>query len=296
MTRRVLRAELRHGPFWGFVATMLPVAVTVFPLVVVMVSTHEAMTWHAMARGVLSGQVPITVVLTLSVAAWQGDRERRRRMGELLGTMPRPRLHRTLAGWLPSLIWPLLAYTLGVLAAGTLIASALGAGRPQMVGLFVVAGVELAAAAALGFLIGRYVPGRFVAPVAGIVAYTSLYGMLNWVGYVPLMLLAPSRLPSWEDPVWWFAPAAAVWFAGLAAAALTGTAARRRWLALLPLAVAILAAVPITQTSVWRIDTTRLVQACGLQTAQRIATLPPDERRSWQATAGCYNTSGADSN
>lgn len=292
MTGRVLRTELRRGPFWGFLATMLPVAATAFPLIAAG-PARDSVTWHAMAAAVLSSQVPLTAALTLAVAAWQGGRERRRGTGELLASTPRPRLQRVLAGWLPTLAWPLVAYTLGVLVIGAVLSLALHAGPPRMVALFAVAGVQLAAAAACGFVAGWYVPGRFVAPVAGVVAYIGLYATLNSDGYLALVLLAPTRLPSWEHPVWWLAPAAAVWFGGLAAASLAGAAARRRWLALVPLAVALLAAVPLTRTPVWRIDTPSLVRGCGPEAAQRITALPADERRDWQATADCA-TSGAD--
>lgn len=296
MNGRVLGIEMRRGPFWGFLATILLIAALMMPLAAVVgLEEPGPRWWTGMARGVLTS-APTIASFVLAVAAWQGGRERRRRTEDLLSSTSRPPLHRALAAWLPTLGWPLLAYAVGVLGVGTLVGLTMGR-TPSiaLAALFAVVGVELAAAAAFGFMVGWYVPGRFVAPFAGVAALAGLTVLLDREPYTGLVVLAPFQLEPWDYPVWWFPLAAAVWFGGLAAAFLGWTATKhRRWFALVPLAAALIAAAPIARLPEWRIDTDNLVQACGPETARRIEALPVEEPISWRITDDCNRDAAGD--
>jgi hypothetical protein len=268
VTTRVLSAELRRGPLWALGITVTPVLLIVVPLIV-----NGPFGWAGLSQGTLGSEVQVTGVLTLAVAAWQGGRERRRGTRELLASTPRPAGHRALAAWLPTFAWPAAAYTLVTVIATALAAVAFGPARPAMVGLFAAAELEIAACAAVGFGLGRLMPGRFVAPLAGIAAFAGLLPLGNTadVHAARLVVLTPFDVWFWMQPVWWFAPAAAVWFGGLAIAALTVAGTRRRWYALFPLVVSLLAAVLIAGNPTWRVNTTALVRGCGPHAARHIA-------------------------
>lgn len=79
-----------------------------------------------------------------------------------------------------------------------------------------------------------------------------LYVVLGVPGYLdsPVRYLDPAEQYSLDTslPVWWFAPAMVAWTCGLGLAALVAHAARRRFLALVPLAVAAAIAPLIVHT------------------------------------------------
>ncbi|MEV0035672.1 hypothetical protein [Streptomyces sp. NPDC050804] len=193
--------------------------------------------------------------VAVAVGCWQGGRERRRGTGDLWTSFPRSRLRQTLPALAPAALWPLIGYLIG--ASGCLLATwPYASGPAPFVSLIAADAVAIAALGVLGFVAGRLVPWRLAAPALAVVTYAGL-GM-------PMYTDADARWLNpgidhfflWDRPVWWFGPASAVWTGGLAVAALLAYAARRRAVALVPLVLAVAAAVPIARTgdAVWRPD------------------------------------------
>ncbi|QXE34752.1 hypothetical protein KQY30_11135 [Streptomyces sp. GMY02] len=211
--------------------------------------------------------------LAVAVGCWQGGRERRRGTEELWGSVPRTRLRRVLMAVAPTAFWPVAGYL--VAAAGCLLVAwpHTSGGRP-FVSLIGADAVALGALGVLGFVAGRLVPWRLAAPMLAAVTYVGLA--------IPLYSNAPARWLNpavqhsytWDQPVWWFGPASAVWTGGIALAALLAYAARRRALALLPLALAVAAAVPIARTgdAVWYPDPEAARLVCDDGTPQVCVT------------------------
>ncbi|WP_430783266.1 hypothetical protein [Actinoplanes sp. G11-F43] len=223
MTGRILWTELRRGtPPLAFLLTM------------------AAMTWMLLVHqdgwvGQWTGlatylRVSLLILGPLFVAAgaWQAGRERRRQLAELLSSLPRPVWQPMVTAWaavtvagLAGLVPPLAvaAVLTGVRATWT------GTGWWWIV---VTAVVALGTASALGVLVGRLLPMRVVAPVAGVVTYVALG--------VP-MYLDGTRWSA-ASPVLPYARPADVWPAGfhawqvgwlIALAVLMLTLAARNW-------------------------------------------------------------------
>ncbi|MFK3984157.1 hypothetical protein ACI2K4_27770 [Micromonospora sp. NPDC050397] len=192
-------------------------------------------------------RVSLLVLCALMVAAgaWQVGRERRRGMGELLGSVPRP-------GWQPLLVaWVAvsLAGTLGLLVAFAAAAVLVGRIATYAGGgwwwTLAVGVLALWTATAFGVLVGRLVPLRAAAPVAGLATYVGLavvtYFEQTGVAWLsPLYtgwstyLLVPGVLHLWQ----------ALWLLALTGA-LLALAARLRRAALLAGVIAVAAAAPI---------------------------------------------------
>ncbi|MFI9112706.1 hypothetical protein [Streptomyces venezuelae] len=182
--------------------------------------------------------------LALAAGCWQGGRDRRRGTTDLWESVPRSPLRRLFVAVAPSALWP---------AAGVLLADAVcllatwpyvSGGRPFLE-LLAADLVAVAALGAVGQVVGGVVRWRLTAPLLGIVGYMGLIlgayaeGPVRWLGP------AAEHQFSWDRPVWWFGPVSAAWTAGLALTALLAYGlrpARRRLLALVPLAVAVAAA------------------------------------------------------
>ncbi|MEV6925449.1 ABC transporter permease [Dactylosporangium sp. NPDC051485] len=187
----------------------------------------------------------ILCAMMVAAGAWQAGRERRRGMGEVLASTPRPAWQPLLVSWLSVS----LAGTAGVVAALAGAAALIGsratyAGRDWwwvlLVGL-----LALWTAAALGVLVGRLVPLRTVAPIAGVATYAGL-GAAIYVDSSRATWLSPARDGLRAELL---VPgdlhlAQAAWLLALTAA-LLALAARLRWVAALAVALAAAAAVPI---------------------------------------------------
>ncbi|MEU9861020.1 hypothetical protein AB0D99_09095 [Streptomyces sp. NPDC047971] len=258
----VVRTELRRGVGpWAGAAVAVTLLVTMYAKAPAWQGrwTDATDTLH-IATALLAGP------LTLAAGCWQGGRDRRRGTLELLRSVPRGRLRRTLLAVAPSALWPvagqLLATTVCLLATWPYV----GGGRPYLE-LVAADAVALASLGTLGHLVGLLVPWRLTAPLLAVAGYVGL--AVGTYTESPARWLSPAveHASPWEEPVWWFAPASAVWTGGLALAALLAYAARParlRLLALLPLAAAVAAAVPVLRLPAegpWRPDpeTTRLV-------------------------------------
>ncbi|MFE2595437.1 hypothetical protein ACFXCZ_02845 [Streptomyces sp. NPDC059396] len=246
-----LRAELLRGVGpWGGIASALVIGVTMYS----QPAGWEGR-WGDVTDLLRAVALLISGPLAVAVGCWQGGRERRRGTEELWGSVPRTRLRQVLLAVAPAACWPVVGYL--VAAAGCLlVAWPYTSGSRPFVSLIGADAVVLGALGVLGFVAGRLIPWRLAAPMLAAVTYVGLA--------IPLYSDSPARWLdpavqhsyTWDQPVWWFGPASAVWTGGLALAALLAYAARHRALALLPLALAVAAAVPIARTgdAVWYPD------------------------------------------
>lgn len=237
---RVVRIDLRRA--------IAPAAALVIGVVTLAMLFNEVETWAgrwsalaAYLRVVMIALIP----LALAAGAWQGGRDQRRRIGELLASTPRPRWQRATATW--------GAVTVGVVA-GFLLAAAFCAvlvGRIATYSsggwwwLVVVGVVALGAATAVGLAAGTLLPWRLTAPVVGLAGYLGL-GVLTYVDDGRLWLspavnavMDGSYLPLGDHLL------QAAWFALLAVTALTFVGSRRRWQAAAPAALAVAVGVVI---------------------------------------------------
>jgi hypothetical protein len=206
--------------------------------------------------------------ITVACAAWQGGRERRRRIGDQLASTARPQWQPVVVGW--------AGVTLGATAALMLLV-AIGAALVVPVATYsgggwwwvlAVSVPGLAALAALGFAAGRLVPSRLTAPVVGIGTYllmvgaidTSTLGGVRWLAPVLSQYDAPGYMLSGT-----LGALQALWFAGLAATALVVVAARRRRLAFVPAAVAVAAGFALVSEPVetWQPDPAAAEPVCA---------------------------------
>ncbi|MFI7659695.1 hypothetical protein ACIBTW_12500 [Micromonospora parva] len=238
--RRVLRVELRRG-------TAPLAAAAMFGAGVWMLAVHPddwGGRWAGLAN-YLRVSMLILCALMIAAGAWQSGRERRRDIDELIASTPRP-------GWQPLVVtW--LAVTLAG-AAGVLVAFAGAAVLVARVATYSGGGwwwtlavgvLALAAAVAVGVLVGRLVPLRAVAPIAGLATYLGLAIVIYWDGTSAAWLspvyggwavysLVPERVTALQ----------AAWLVTLTAL-LLAAAARQRRAALLAGGLAIAVAVPI---------------------------------------------------
>ncbi|MEO3746948.1 ABC transporter permease [Plantactinospora sp. B5E13] len=235
-----LRVELRRG-------TAPATALVMFGAGVWMLAAHPE-DWGGRWSGLASYlRVSMLVLCALMVAAgaWQAGRERRRRMAEMLDSTPRPAWQPLVVAWLAVS----LAGTAGLLLAFAGAAVLVGRVATYAGGgwwwTIVVGLLGLWAATAFGVLIGRTVPLRVAAPIAGLFTYVGLAipGYLegsgwNWLSPLHDNLLAGLRLPEGLHLL------QAGWFV-----ALTGTllalAARMRMAALVCGVLAVAVAVPL---------------------------------------------------
>ncbi|MGW8395505.1 hypothetical protein ACWGLP_02200 [Streptomyces lydicus] len=203
--------------------------------------------------------------LAAAAGCWQGGRERRTHTAELRLAGARGSLAQFLVAAWP-VVFGVLAGHLAV-AAGALLASwpYVSAGRPLVLPP-VADGVFLAAMTTLGMVVGRLARWRLAAPALAVCAYVAL-GLPTYQSS-PVRFLSPAAAPGAGHPplpVWWQPVAMAAWAGGLATAAVLAYAVRRhRCTALLPLVVAVAAAVPMVHTGegMWRPDPLGARQVC----------------------------------
>ncbi|MFJ4844749.1 MULTISPECIES: hypothetical protein [unclassified Streptomyces] len=248
---RVLRTELIRGigPATG-AAIAVVVCIAMFAKAPAWQSRWTDTTDLLRIAGLLLGGP-----LAAAAGCRQGSRERRLGLRDLLATTPRPALRRTLLAAAPAALWPVAGYLLA--AAVSLLATLPFAGYGHPFGTLLLAdAVALGAMGLLGFVVGRMASWRLLPLLVAVITYVVL-GLpsyltedARWLGPVQEHTFA------WDRPQWWFGPASAVWTAGLAAAALLALAARRRATAVIPLALAVAAAVPVARTGdgLWRPD------------------------------------------
>jgi hypothetical protein len=107
------------------------------------------------------------------VAAWMGSRDGRRGMTDLVTATVRPRWEAQLATWAATAIWAVGSYLVLMAVTLGLLGRSIAWGSPPWWSVAVGA-VGVAAFTSLGFALGAYFPGRFIAPIA---AFGALFAM-----------------------------------------------------------------------------------------------------------------------
>ncbi|GKQ35494.1 hypothetical protein [Streptomyces sp. A012304] len=261
-----LRPEATRGLApWAGAAVFLTTAV---PLAAV------ADRWQggwAETRTELHGVLLVVVPLAAAAGCWHGGRERRRGTQELWGTAVRGPLARFLAAALPLALWVAAGYLLA--AAGALLATwpYAGSDRPYP-HLLPTDALVVASAAVAGQVVGRLVAWRLTAPLLALGGYLAL-GLPDRANVGPGRHLNPV-LPVGEGlvPVAWQPVAMAGWTVGLTSAAVLAYAARRRYLAVLPLAAASAAGALLVHTGsgLWQPNPAERGQVCDTSTVPQI--------------------------
>jgi len=256
MALALLRIELRRS-----------VAALLAPLILVLAWFYfagslpffRAFLWDQASLAVRNTAVFAAPCLA-GAAAWMAGRERRRGTHELLGTMPGGAARRQLAALLATAVWGMAVYLpiAAILVAITARHATWGGLIlwPGLVGL-----LALGTAAALGFLLGDLLPGRFTAPAVAILTFVAQGALryagnidtripadsaFNWLAYLsPIADLAASPWYGIQPQI---GAQQAAFLLALAALAVAALVARDRrdaaaWLACGACALAVLAAV-----------------------------------------------------
>ncbi|MGW1093252.1 hypothetical protein ACWD4L_45550 [Streptomyces sp. NPDC002596] len=241
--RTPLRTELRRGiPLWTGAAVALTLLVTLGAK-----ADQWQGDWGATLTRLTSANTLLCGPLTAAAACWQGGRERRARTAELLSGVPRSRLRRAVMTAAPVALWAAAGY---LVALAVLLAANLpyASGRGPSLSLAVSDSCFLVSIALVGFVVGRLSPWRLTAPVLAVCTYVGL-GIPNYLKSEARFLNPGDQThASVSVPVWWFAPVMVAWLGGLAVTVLLAYAARRRFLAVVPLALAITAGTVVVHT------------------------------------------------
>lgn len=229
----VLRTELRRG-----IAPLAFVGVAAIGVFTLFMSTEAWVgRWLDLASQ-LQVSLILVVPVCVTIGAWQGGRERRRRITELAAATPRVPWQavavRLAAVALAACAGLLVAWLVGAL----LVARVAGYWSLHGVWTWLLAFVSAAAAVAVGFAIGSVARWIVVAPVLGIVAYGLLALLTSSPGGVADLLPfreipGGGRYVAAEGAL-----AQMLWFAAVAITVVAVVTARRRWLAVVPAAVA----------------------------------------------------------
>lgn len=238
----VLRTELRRGT-----APVAAVATLVLGALLLHAEASQwGGRWMAFATAVRFSTLVLAPV-AVALGVWQGGRERRRRLGELLASTPRPRWQPLVVAWASLTLGCWLGLLVVVAAGAVLVAPVATYAGGGWWWLLAVALVALAAATAGGLALGRVAPFWVAAPVAMIGLYALQVYAHDTFGPRGLRWLTPilAVYDAWGHHLsGWIHLRQALWFGGVAATALVLAAARRRWLAILPAAVALVGAGP----------------------------------------------------
>lgn len=186
--------------------------------------------------------------VVVAAAAWQGGRDARRGVGDLLASTPRPPLHRDLASLASPTVWAVASFLLVMGMAAAITATRASYASP-LIGFLISAVGAVVALATLGYVVGRLVRWRVLAPLLALMTYVLVAAL----GYRSdgLAYLSPALEASGfqgQRPVWWWSPASTATFLLVGAGMFLLLTARRRWLGVPLLALAVLAAVPIVRT------------------------------------------------
>ncbi|AYY13901.1 hypothetical protein EF847_15545 [Actinobacteria bacterium YIM 96077] len=241
LVARVLKMEL-----WRGTAPVAALSIAVAGIATLFnMSEYWAGRWAPLAEN-LRMILIVLVPLAAAAGAWQGGRERRRRIGELLGSTARSPWQPLLVSWTSVVLGTFVGLAVTWTAGAALVAPVATYEGRHWWWSVVVAFAGLAAASAVGLAVGRLIPNRLVAPILGIVFYvvggvaTYQSGGTQWL----MPTVSNSRDgASYLEPQ--FQLIQITWLLALAAAALVVVGARRRWLSTVPLAVAVVAAIPI---------------------------------------------------
>ncbi|GEM_PF-1666458 len=168
MGARILRIELRRSVALG--AAALIAAVGVF---VLFASNPPYGFWMELVifqRDILQ----LTWPLALAAGAWQGIRERRSRIEELLATTPRPRWQRVLPIATAMAIAAVAAYLVMLAGAAAHLRHLDGYFSLGAIPLIALGALAMVGAIWLGLAIGRLLPSPLTAPMLAVIGFFSL--------------------------------------------------------------------------------------------------------------------------
>jgi hypothetical protein len=192
-TARLLRLELRRSPLlW-----LIPLMAVLFYIDTYRTAMGYAAVWGIRASAIGNHLVPDLVPFAAGLCAWTGSRDGRCRMSDLLRATARPVWARRCAGLAASFCWMMAIYLCLVAVLYAVTAQQATWGGPPLWPVAVGA-AELAAACAVGFAAGAFVPSRFTAPLAAVGTFlivivgfnksltvTAGYGLLSPMTSVP---------------------------------------------------------------------------------------------------------------
>jgi hypothetical protein len=223
---RLLRLELRHSTMiW-----LLPLLGALFYFDAFRTAAGYPPFWFVRSSIILNHLVPDLSLFATGVAAWTGSREGRRQTVDLVTIAARPRWATALASFAATTIWTLAAF-LGSVAVlyGVTATQASWGGPPWWP---VAAGAAVVTAfCALGFAAGTWLPGRFTAPLAALVAFLMLmvaFRLVRKESHPSFALLSPmNSVPHGDAGVFFhYFPdldiVQIMFFAGIAVAVLGG--------------------------------------------------------------------------
>lgn len=184
---RLLRIELRRNT--SFV--LLPVVALLWLVSPIARHLEPIALWPDRSVDIQSTALALCP-FTAGIGAWTAGRETRRGAVDLLGTTPRTASTRCLVALAATALWAVLGYVVGTILMLVITSGQATWGHPVVLPL-VDGLVAVVAAAALGFALGRVLPGRFTAPLVAV----GLLGLLALAaqaafGHVLLGALSPA--------------------------------------------------------------------------------------------------------
>jgi hypothetical protein len=179
---RILRIELRRSVApW---AALLIAAVGVFVLFASHPPYRSWMELSIVQRDIMQ----LTWPLALAAGAWQGIRERRSRIEELLATTPRPRRWRVLPVAAALAFAAVAAYLVMFAGASGHLRHLDGYFSTGVVPIVALGALAMVAAAWFGLAIGSLLPSPLTAPMVFVIGFVGL-------AVLPPMLSDPDRRP-----------------------------------------------------------------------------------------------------
>lgn len=170
----------------------------------------------------LQASVIILAPIAAGIAAWSAGRDKRRKMDDLLATMPTSRPLQSLVSCFGTLSWTAAAYLAAVALLSGLTAwyATWGAPAPEpiLIGLLVTM-----LSGAIGFASGSWMPSRFTAPIVSVALFVGQVFVADWRNE-KVQIFSPSRLGDQTDVFYELHPTLtlqyATWALGLTSVAL----------------------------------------------------------------------------
>jgi hypothetical protein len=246
---RPLRTEIRRGT----VLTVLLCAATQ-----AVILSQWAPYWGARWQGLgTSFRVGLLALcpLVATAAAWHAGRDQRCGTTELLATMSRPPWQRVTLAWAAVTLSALSGAAMALAVAAALIAPRATYSGDAWWALLPTGALGVGTTAAAGLMLGRLWPYRLTAPLVGVLIFAVLSASVALGDMQGTEWLSPAL----QSPAEWYRDRLdasthlwqALWFVALTVTFLLLAGTRRRLRALLPLAVAAVAAVPLVGAPEW---------------------------------------------
>lgn len=234
ISRRVLGIEFLRG-----VAPIAAASLLVTGLYMLFSQPSDwAGRWNSLAE-LLSARFAALGPLAAAAGAWQAGRERRRRIGELIRSTARPAWQQLVVVWSATTLGTAIGFCSAYAVGAAMVAPTASYFGHGWGWLLVVTLMGLGAATAIGIAAGRIFSSRVIPPIVAVVLLVVLSGLTAADGGG--LWLTPAH-PSVDGYHFVEASVRAwqlVWLSGVVLTALVLAGARRRVLALLPLAIAV---------------------------------------------------------